>query len=235
MKKIILFILFTQNWIIALSQDDFNYLFPFQHGISRFEVRTILNQNKNVSVANDWSNICLWDKIEYLNYDSVYQCEQHFEFLLNKLFTCNGNKGHLIFADDKLFSIIYELKYRPNEFQTLLTDYNNLHKIIASKFPNFSKRTISIENKDGGTEQVGEGYKYSIDSLKESDLLKHGVIIHKDRYIEINYLYEYKLVWDEYFPTPKAHRSSEIEHYIIKIEYVDLRNVKYDSRGFPSY
>lgn len=229
MKIIILISLFFCSKCLY-SQDDFNYLFPVQPNVTRFEARKILNQSNHISVVNDYTNYCNWNKIDYLKNDSAYRCILQFSFINNKFFTGYENSCLLRFADDKLYSIKYEIKYRSSDYQLLLEEMKGLRNIIALKFPDYHESLISTTNKDGGKEQIGIGYVYFIKSEEQEDNKKYGQKFQKYRKIDINYTNDYKLIWKE--PVSNSQRTGEIESYIIEIEFTDLRNVKYDTRGY---
>lgn len=225
-KRILILILFIIS-LDVFSQNEFNNLFLSQPNISKFEARKILSQNTNIVLKNDWTNTCYWGKFDYLKNDSTYDCVLNFNFISNNYFNGFENKGFLLFADDKLFSTIYHIKYEPSEINACINDYNALRKLISAKFPDGSKTTISQDKKDGGKEQIGEGYVYSIKSEEEADYKKNGLKFQKYRYVGITYSSKNK-----HF---ENYTSNEIEYYLIEINYIDMRNVKFDTRGFPTY
>lgn len=107
MKKIyVLFVLISCN---LHSQCDWNSIFPFKMGSSRFDITIINNNNKNIGYHETSAHISGLTSFDYLE-KKVYINSINLKYL-NKCFSESDSYIRLTLSDDSLYKVTIKLDY----------------------------------------------------------------------------------------------------------------------------
>jgi hypothetical protein len=214
-------ILLLAVWTLSNSQGSgqcsLDKLFPVKVGISKFQAINTLNLQNNISEVRDLLNY--WSQPDYLKGDSIFESQVNFKF---KTHTCVHNTNNIVllsFADKKLYKITLRIWFKPNEFNQCLVNYDQILESLKIEYPYYKHFISSNRETD---EQIGEGF-WMYRSQEEE---------YKDKFemISIEYKMEHEIIWNKY--TDEMVKTGTIDKYLLEITFVNLKNTKFDSRGY---
>ena len=115
---------------------------------------------ENIKDNNDEYNLFAgimnsWCKYDYLNGDSVYKRQSHYNYVDHECFKGDENGLHLFFVDDELYDIRIVLRFSGSKYEKSMDNYNELITILKNKFTKWEAFDIINENTK---EHIGESY-----------------------------------------------------------------------------
>lgn len=206
-------IVLTGTFTITKAQCSFENIVPVKVGMSKFDVRNIINSIPTLyTLVGEISNP-LYVKPSYLKGDSIKK-----EMLIYSVKTnpcTNGKNIHLTlsFADNILYSLELVAEFSENRYKACYEQYQNITSELDKSFSNFKrKREIKVKN-----EKIGEGYGYEIlnNDKEQEEINFSGGIKMNDILIG----YEFKGISEPYL-------------YILTYTHVNLFLTKFDGRGY---
>lgn len=207
------------------AQCDFEDIFSVKHGFSKFEAITSIASDKNIKEDVDRNKFSIdsWDKYDYLKGDSVRATSLFYDYIYHSCLKGEENELGLCFVDDKLYLMKFTLTFSKTKFVQCMDNYNTLVSIIKKQFP---YNTEFVVNNNELHEQVGKGYWFYPLSYEERDKIKI-------ENISIGYEIKYEWQWNP--ANKKSFQTGNVENYVIKIEYINLKGTKLTNEGYPSY
>ena len=219
--KRLLPILFLFTGVTAHSQCDWENIFPFKAGDTKFDIAILKNGNHNLEDADDFNNLkYIIDQANnrYVTYsylkDSVYRNIKNLQYKKDQCLDSKENSIQITSVNDHLYRVEIELKY--TDYEMMLKQYSKLLDIA----PLIYQYQVPIRISNTVTkEKVGEGIRFiekSMDSRPE-----------KVNELNIKYIIDFKRL-----KNLKKTFTNEIEGYTLSIYFVDLRNTVLKREGF---
>lgn len=218
--QFLFYFLFFLNF--SYAQCSISDIVPFNLGDDKFNTTLILNKlstikNDEIYGSNTYSE---WKKYPYLKNDSIYRVVINKRFNPNLCFEGSENRCQLYFADDKLYMILMSQEFKAEEYEKMIAKYNSIVNILSEIYPySGGFKTTNIDT----NEKIGEGYSFS-------DVSKENKPKVKVKNISVSYNITYKRIWNSY--SKKYDKTSDIDYYEIKIEFVDLAGTKLTNKEY---
>lgn len=197
----------------SFGQCSINELFPFKHGLSKFEV---IKQSKSIErFVESKSNEFDRGRFEYIYYlnDSVFQDRYNFDIHYLKCFKSSECTYQTYFADDKLYKQIIEIEFSPENYDICYNTYKSISDVLKRTY----LYTNELEVSDPDTKaKKGEGYSFSNFPEFNPKVQEVDIII--------------KIIYGWNWNTSKP--NNVIDKYLITITSVDLSETQLDNRKY---
>jgi len=161
--KIIYFIFFALLSMNLFSQCSFQELLhDVDFGMKKYEVTVALSSKNNFTrLENGFLDGPTWVKNDFKNdVDSVLFSIAKYRIKSSECFFYSDVDLSMMFCDDKLISIRFDLRFKRNSFNQLLKLVNHYKNILSGQLP--LARTLEYENKFSN-EKIGEFFIYKSD------------------------------------------------------------------------
>jgi len=216
--------------ILIKAQCNISDLFPFKIGMTKYQVRNLINLQNNVSDIEENDFFDSWETYKELPNDSIYCTSIGYDFQI-PCFKEYQFHACLWFSDDYLYKMGCWFNFEQKDYKQMLNIYNTLLSVYSNSYSyseHFSISRMIGDNCNGYIfsgindikktyEQMGEGWNFYSKDEDKMFVNPHKEPPNKAEWLTINYDLE--------------NYNIETRKYMLSFIYTDNRKTKQDRFG----